>query len=91
VLLPEEVAVARFGGDEWSMETNLDDEAREAAQEAADTRAEQMSAALAEQPPPPAPVGPAEPTVENGPAEPEDSNMLSSAEADGAPPSMDAA
>lgn len=31
VLLPEEVAVSRFGGDKWTMETQLDKSARDAA------------------------------------------------------------
>jgi phage-related protein (TIGR01555 family) len=31
VLLPEEVAVSRFGGDKWTMETQLDEKARAAA------------------------------------------------------------
>lgn len=34
ILLPEEVAVSRFGGDDWSMETQLDDGARAAAEAA---------------------------------------------------------
>jgi phage-related protein (TIGR01555 family) len=32
VLLPEEVAVSRFGGDKWTMETQLDEKARAAAE-----------------------------------------------------------
>jgi phage-related protein (TIGR01555 family) len=49
VLLPEEVALARFGGDEWSMETQLDDEARQVAAQEAEQRQADMQAQM--QPP----------------------------------------
>lgn len=45
VLLPEEVAVARFGGDAYSTETKLDMEARAEAEKMAEAEAEAQAAA----------------------------------------------
>lgn len=64
VLMPEEVAESRFGGDEWSMETQIDDEIR-AAYEAEEEEQAQLEAeaakaqaeALAKGGLPPAPPG----------------------------------
>jgi hypothetical protein len=45
VLLPEEVAESRFGGDEWSMETQLDDTARKEFEAQQQAQQEQEAAA----------------------------------------------
>jgi len=56
ILLPEEVAMSRFGGDEYSLETVLDDELREAFKEEEEAQLEaqnEIALAQAENPPPP--------------------------------------
>jgi phage-related protein (TIGR01555 family) len=46
VLLPEEVAVARFGGDAWTMETQLDTKARAVAEKEAKQAQQAMEAQM---------------------------------------------
>jgi hypothetical protein len=65
VVLPEEIAVSRFGGDEWSMETQLDDEAREVAMEAAQQSADQMAEQMGTPKPGDAPKPGEKPATEN--------------------------
>lgn len=60
VVTPEEVAASRYGGSEWSMETTIDLEARQA-MAAERVKAE---ARLKLAPPPPGPETPDEPAVE---------------------------